>query len=335
MNYKHIVSVIVPVYHVEKYLKKCVDSIINQTYKNLEIILVDDGSPDNCPKICDNYALKDNRIKVIHKVNGGLSDARNAGIDAASGDYLMFVDSDDFIEPEMIEVLYNALFDNDATMSICNYKLVYENPDDYVDDDVSPIKDGIISGKELISDLFFNKYWHWVIAVCKLYRKELFDNVHFPLDRQHEDQYIFHKIVLQCEKIACVSVPMYNYLQRCGSIMHSVPSIKTLDDSEALFLRAEDLSRINGFGDAALKYLSLGINKYCICYFSTNLKMFPQFRARNRELQKQYRRAVNGILRSKTKFTMTKLLKAILGYISLYYFCKMKQIGKKITRKMN
>lgn len=120
-NINTLVSVIVPVYKVEKYLHRCIDSIINQTYKNLEIILVDDGSPDNCGKICDEYAEKDNRIKVIHKSNGGLSSARNAGLDVANGDYVYFVDSDDYIDTKLVEDNLNLAIEHDADMVCFNY----------------------------------------------------------------------------------------------------------------------------------------------------------------------------------------------------------------------
>lgn len=109
MEKEDLISIVIPVYKVELYLEKCIESIINQTYKNLEIIIVDDGSPDNCPKICDEYAQKDNRIKVIHKENGGLSDARNAGIDVAAGKYIAFVDSDDYVSNDYIEYMYNLI----------------------------------------------------------------------------------------------------------------------------------------------------------------------------------------------------------------------------------
>lgn len=119
-----LISVIVPVYNVEKYSERCIESIINQTYKNLEIILVDDGSPDTCPMICDEYAKKDDRIVVIHKENGGLSDARNAGIEIAKGEYFAFIDSDDYISEEFLSKLYMSLKSNSAFMSICNFDYV-------------------------------------------------------------------------------------------------------------------------------------------------------------------------------------------------------------------
>ena len=323
------VSIIVPVYKVEKYIKRCLDSIINQTYKNLEIILVDDGSPDNCPQICDEYALKDIRIKVIHKDNGGLSDARNVGIDIASGEYIMFVDSDDYIEPQMIEVLYKALVDNSATISICNFKYITDDSDVVVDNEDLPIHNGFITGKELLSDICFkNKYWYWVVAVCKLYKKDLFNNLRFPIGKFHEDEFVFHKIILKCDKIACVASPMYNYLQRSGSIMHQNIGIKKLDGSEAFFLRAEELSHIDGYVCTALKNLYLGVSSYYVFYSSVDFQIFENLRVRNKELQKLYRRAARGILKSKTKFTIIELLKILGGYISLHYYCKVIKIIK-------
>ncbi|MBR1540013.1 MAG: glycosyltransferase [Clostridia bacterium] len=125
---EELISIIVPVYKVEKYLDKCINSIVSQTYKNLEVILVDDGSPDSCGKMCDEWTQKDTRIKVIHKENGGLSDARNFGLDCAKGKYIQFVDSDDYIEKDMIEFLYKNLKENNADISICsNYMVDEEN----------------------------------------------------------------------------------------------------------------------------------------------------------------------------------------------------------------
>ncbi len=124
---KDLITVVVPVYKVEKYIDRCVTSIINQTYKNLQIILVDDGSPDNCGKICDEYAKKDNRIEVIHKENGGLSDARNAGINIAKGKYIAFVDSDDYVANDYIEYMYKILKKENAKISICELQIVWKN----------------------------------------------------------------------------------------------------------------------------------------------------------------------------------------------------------------
>ena len=122
MNQTPLISVIVPIYHVEQYLNRCVESLVNQTYSNLEIILVDDGSPDNCPKMCDDWVQKDSRIKVIHKGNGGLSDARNAGMQIANGDVISFIDSDDWIDPKFFEVMLNVMQDDESDIVSCGVK---------------------------------------------------------------------------------------------------------------------------------------------------------------------------------------------------------------------
>ena len=124
---EELVTIVVPVYKVEKYIDKCINSILSQTYKNLEIILVDDGSPDDCGKICDRYAKLDTRINVIHKENGGLSDARNAGNDVAKGKFISFIDSDDYIEPEYIEILYKAIKKDETDIAISSHKVIYES----------------------------------------------------------------------------------------------------------------------------------------------------------------------------------------------------------------
>lgn len=232
---KELISVIVPVYNVEKYIGKCIDSIIAQTYDNLEIIIVDDGSADSCPQICDEYAVKDSRIKVIHKANGGLSDARNAGIDASCGDYIGFVDSDDCIEPDMYEKLYNALVSGNADMAVSNFT--------YVDDGYNPIeernalmpvKDEVISAKEALGRTLKEKGWYYVTAWNKLYKRALFDEVRFPVGRIHEDEFIVHRIYGSADRVACVSDSCYLYVQRSGSIMKTKYSIKNLDGIKAL-----------------------------------------------------------------------------------------------------
>lgn len=237
-----LISVIVPVYNVEKYLKKCIDSIINQTYRNLEIILVDDGSPDNAGKICDEYALKDHRIRVIHKENGGLSDARNAGIDVVHGEYLSFVDSDDYLDEHMMEKLLAALISEDAEMSMCRFT--------YVDDDghllekknaeLPPAKSEVLTGFEAIRRLNEGS-GQYSIACCKLYKRDLFQGVRFPVGKRHEDEFVSHVLFMKCNRVACIGEALYYYVQRNDSIMGSARialSIKYLDAVEALLNRA-------------------------------------------------------------------------------------------------
>lgn len=246
-----LISIIVPIYSVEKYLHKCVDSIINQTYQNLEIILVDDGSPDKCGEICDEYEKKDSRIKVIHKENGGLSDARNAGIDAAKGEYLAFIDSDDYIALNMIETLHNSISKDKSDLALCDFMYVYEDYNEIEKIKISsPIKNELISGRDALKKLVESKNWYYVIAVNKLYRKKLFENIRFPKGKQHEDEFVVHRIFDKCNRISCIEKPMYFYVQRSFSIMNSSYSVKRLDAAEAY------LDRIRFFIDEDLNEMA-------------------------------------------------------------------------------
>lgn len=179
MDSQELISVIIPIYNVEKYLKKCIDSIINQTYKNLEIILVDDGSPDNCGKICDEYAKKDQRIRVIHKKNGGLSDARNAGIDIAKGKYIAFVDSDDYVEKEYIEIMYKELKKNNVKIVQCGINKISDNEE--IIDNYGYLKDELINSQRIMEEKYTKYPISNVVAWNKLYDIDLFKNIRYPV----------------------------------------------------------------------------------------------------------------------------------------------------------
>ena len=215
MKHTPLISIIVPIYNVEKYLSKCIESILEQTYTNFELILVNDGSPDKCGRICNEYAKKDSRIKVIHKKNGGLSSARNIGIDVAKGEYLGFVDSDDYIEPYMYEYLLKAALDNECSLSVCNINYVFE--DGKILNKVTNASDEVLNFVEAITEM--NTYKKFDMgAWSKLYKKDLFKNIRFPEGKLSEDFYIMYKIFDRAQKVAYVSTPCYNYLQRANSI---------------------------------------------------------------------------------------------------------------------
>lgn len=231
------ISIIVPVYQVEKYLKTCVNSIQNQTYTNIQIILVDDGATDESPMICNRLAEEDERILVIHKKNGGLSDARNAGLQAAVGQYIGFVDSDDYIHPEMYEILLRRMEEDQSDISICEYKRIKEN-DLKLDNKVETIiSNRCFSREEFIEELLKPYGGHFVVVWNKLYNKELFRALKFPIGKQHEDEFIIHRIIAQCKKITYVENQLYYYRQRRGSIMDEGFSIKSMDYGEALIDR--------------------------------------------------------------------------------------------------
>ena len=215
----HLISVIVPVYKSEKYLDKCVESIVDQTYKNLEIILVDDGSPDNCPQICDEWAKKDGRIKVIHKENGGAAMARNAALDIASGDYIGFVDSDDYIEPNMIDKLYNALQSNGADISICANDEVDENYN-FLKENKVPSDAPVITPYDCFLNIYGANYAHCIIP-NKLYKKEIWQDIRFPSFGMCEDEAVLPYLYQKAEKIAVVNEALYHYyIEHSGSVMN-------------------------------------------------------------------------------------------------------------------
>lgn len=225
-----LISIIVPVYKVEPYLDKCVSSIVNQTYKNLEIILVDDGSPDNCPEMCDEWTKKDSRIRVIHKPNGGLSDARNAGMAVASGEFIGFVDSDDRIAPDMYEYLYRHLTEDDSDIATCGVQMVR-------DDDTHPRMltcDGsCILSREDAMQAIINESWLKQPVWYKLYKTELVRDIPFPVGKYHEDVFWSYQAVGRAKRVSVSDHIGYYYLQRGGSIMGEGYSPKRLDAVEA------------------------------------------------------------------------------------------------------
>ena len=226
-----LISVIVPVYKVEKYLDRCVASIAAQTYENLEIILVDDGSPDRCGQLCDRWAQEDPRVRVVHKPNGGLSSARNAGIAVATGAYVGFIDSDDYIHPQMYEKLYTALAETGADVSICNY--------DYVDEEgvadlklreLSPVKTEVLTRQQAYEKInpLCNGYAYYVTAWNKLYPKKIFEELQFKEGFVHEDEFFVHHLFSRCDSVATISDRLYLYVQRSGSITKTKATIRSL-----------------------------------------------------------------------------------------------------------
>lgn len=217
---KDLVSIIVPVYNVEKYLRQCIDSIINQTYKNIEIILVDDGSTDNSGKICDEYAKKDKRIKVIHKKNGGLSDARNVGIEKATGETLSFVDSDDFVEEDMIETMFNELIKKNVKIVVHGYYI--KKAEKIAHKKINEEK--VISDMEAIKLCFCDNNFGFYVW-NKIYKKELFEKIRFPKGKNSEDRYVVPRLIKNAKEVYYNSSPIYYYLQRDESIVHSKEKI--------------------------------------------------------------------------------------------------------------
>ena len=216
-----LISVIVPVYNVEQYVETCVRSIINQTYKNLEIILVDDGSTDCSGKICDDMARQDERIRVIHKVNGGLSDARNVGIDHATGKLITFVDSDDYLREKMIEKLYTSKVAHEAQISCCQTRIVYENPPKDISSAFKTSEGESICLGQIEAISKFLKQSILCSSCAKLYDTELFQNIRYPKGELNEDLGTTYKIFALSDRVAFIRVEGYCYFMRSGSIQNS------------------------------------------------------------------------------------------------------------------
>lgn len=263
------ISIIVPVYNVEEYLSRCIDSILNQTFTAFELILVDDGSTDNSGLICDEYKKIDSRIKVIHKENGGLSSARNSGLNIASGEYVAFVDSDDLIDRNMIELMINCANNNDADIVSCSY-IEFKNEMKLfgINNNNNKYKERSFSNLEALENylLEYNDINRKIDTVVwnKIYRKKLFKDVCFPVGKIYEDGYVTYKLLYKANKVIYLDVPLYFYFKRENSISNSMFSIKhieTYDDWREIFrFINKEVPNLSKY--AAIKYIRKDMNLY-------------------------------------------------------------------------
>ncbi|MSS20121.1 glycosyltransferase family 2 protein [Pseudoramibacter porci] len=286
-----LITVIVPVYNVEKYLNDCVQSIVSQTYRNLEIILVDDGSPDNCGKICDNLAKEDSRIKVIHKKNGGLSDARNAGINIATGKYITFIDSDDFIFADMIKSFVNCAEENHADLVSAQH-VRCEQDDNYKEFNFnrwsySDVQQHVIHGNNEGMRQFLYSNDIGTAAWSKLYKRSLFKDVRYPYGKYHEDTYTTYKLVALCNTIVSLNQPLYVYRKNNASIMNEPFSDKRFNMVEGKLEQAEFIHNFYPqYSKGANKDIIYACNQ-CMILLS---KSTGQYKEVEEKLQKLYRK---------------------------------------------
>lgn len=252
-----LISVIVPVYKVEQYLGRCVESILAQTYQNTEILLVDDGSPDRCPQICEEYAKDCPKIRVFHQENKGLSGARNTGIDHARGEYLAFIDSDDVWSPYFLESLYQALAENNADISQCRWE--YMHGDSITEPYDSRAERTCFTGREMLANLYIQTGAYFVVAWNKLYKKELFREIRYPQGRIHEDEATTYKLFDLAEKCVFVDNALYGYFVGSGgtSITRNGFGLKKLD------WRAANRERVQYFIEKDYKELVVPAIKAC------------------------------------------------------------------------
>ncbi len=319
---KYLVSVIVPVYKVEKYLEKCVESIRNQTYQNLEIILVDDGSPDNCPKMCDELAKKDTRIKVVHKQNGGLSSARNAGIDIAKGDFIAFVDSDDWVEKDYISTMLRKQKEYGADLVCCSICDVIESTGEKIPHPQVK-KDLIIEKKNIFKEYYKNFKTNLTVAWNKLYKKSIFKKLRYVEGRIYEDVAMVLPLLGEVENVVLIPDVLYNYFRIDDSITGTNYSKEKVDsliknfDERVLyvkkhcpkFVRRETTLRLNDLG--------------WVCKESNDKEIFEM--AKKAFLE----RFKNG------KKSFSPLHKATYSMIANFLYVKSKVAGGSPKRKTN
>ena len=258
------ISVIIPVYKVERYLDACVASVAGQTYADLEIILVDDGSPDNCPALCDAWAKKDARIKVIHRPNGGLSAARNSGLDIATGEYIAFADSDDRMESDILERALQVQQQKNADLVIFNYCCTDENNTPLAKPDYTIFEDEDMTPAEFWPRFFAcdDRCSYYIVAWNKLYKAEIFSTLRYADGKRYEDMFLLPYLIERCQKIACMGYQGYRHAQRAGSIMSQGDPRNYLDRSEylldwtACFAAKGDTLRAEGLLNDAIENLA-------------------------------------------------------------------------------
>ena len=303
------VSIIVPVYQVEKYIRQCVDSILAQTFTDFELILVDDGSKDKSGQICDEYARMDTRVKVIHKENGGLSDARNKGMDQASGKYFMFVDSDDYIAPTMIECLYESILNENADIAVCNYLYYFEN--DRKKNFATNIKSEVLSGAEI----FYNRknernYGIWTVAWNKLYKSEVFGNIRFRLGKYHEDEFWANDIYQMDIKVIMIPECLYYYRQRDNSIMGKKSIARNLDILEAFQERIYIYLQEEKYADQAYKVLI-----YSLEYLEESKRLITNEAERKKYIQAE--KLTKDIVNQLKKRKLSRIQKVSLVFLGI------------------
>lgn len=284
---KDYISVIIPVYNVYRYLETCIDSILNQTYNKLEIILVDDGSTDGSEKVCDEYAKKDNRVIVIHQKNGGISSARNAGLDIAVGEFITFVDSDDYLEDYTYETLHKLIIDTDADMAYGNIQLVDENN--------KLIEKQHIDFEGETAIIYERRFWEYccttsgaTVVWSKVYKRKIWENIRYPIGRIHEDEAMTSLILRQCNYIACTQKICYNYRMRTNSTMHTGFRIGNLDKSEFYAKRIKYFMK-KGFDEYYMFTFGEGTRILIRGYHELDLKHDKNAKKRVRELYREYK----------------------------------------------
>lgn len=325
-----MISVIVPIYKVEKELDRCIASLINQSYKDLEIILVDDGSPDNCPQICDKWADKDNRIRVIHKQNGGLSDARNAGYAIANGEYISFIDSDDWVHHNFFKFMMSEMSRRNVDIIECNVvktaNYIYDSVNDkQCDFYTTEFYDSQQALQLLINDNIFHQHvWN------KLYKKSVIGNILFKKNKLNEDEFWTYQVFGACKKIGKINAALYYYYQRETSIMGQSYSLRRLDALEAKWNRQIYMKK---------KYPDLYklaiTNFYETCIYQGQMSLLylnNDDLMTSKEVIKSYIKKVSLVNLDLSTLSFSRKLWIILSKLNFFWLCKLKN---KLNKGIN
>ncbi len=259
---KEKISIVIPAYNVEKYIEHCLESVIHQTYKNLQIILVDDGATDKTSEICDRYAKIDNRIEVIHKPNGGLADARNKGLERVNGEYIAFLDSDDYIYPTFYEELYDLLKKYEADIAECDFLRIdidnkekseqlisEENAKRKIEEEVT----NNIEALKLLYGIKLEPYVKKVVVWNKLYKREIYEKIRFPLGKLHEDEYTTYKALFNANKIISTNRVLHGYMQTKNSIMRQEIKQKRIDDTLDAYVQVVEFFKKQNLPELEMK----------------------------------------------------------------------------------
>lgn len=315
-----LVSIVVPIYNVEKMLRRCIESILLQTYDNTEVILVDDGSTDNSGKIADEYKRTNSKINVIHKENGGLSDARNEGIKVAQGEYICFIDSDDFIHKRYVEILLNACEEKSCDIAVCDYISVDDIQAEKIDtgEEVRENSISVYNSIDMLHRLYNETYASTVVAWNKLYKRSIFENIVYPVGKIHEDEATTYKLLYKADKVAVLDSKLYFYYQNMDSITRKKYNIKRLDILTAVEERRE-FYKENGleelFFEDSYKYLDKILRNYCQIFENNEIDNKKDIL---KELKYKYRNAYRECKKAPWSFKRRIKLVILGAFPSMY-----------------
>ena len=320
---KPIISVIVPVYNVQDYVSRCIKSILEQSFKNFEVILVNDGSTDNSLKICQEYENKDKRVKLLSQPNQGLSAARNTGLEIADGYFICFVDSDDFIEKDYLKLLLENIKSTDSDISMCEYFLTDEKGEKIsIEKFNEPEGIAILSGKETFKYFYKGNYAPNVVAWNKLYKASIFKTLRYKEGYYFEDEFIARPLFYTAKKVSILRIPLYNYVQRAGSIMNSSWNLKQYEDRQLLYKE-----RIRYFKNRDKAMYKFAVHQYKD--WIVGIEYIDLLKVKKLKFQDDFRKYFG--IRSSNNLKL--VLKDFIGYTDIRILVKVKSIIQSIRYK--